>query len=176
MPSGIYPVPRFRPQSDNGIGASRSARPSLGLRLKVWWQRDRLDEQLARGADPLADAALHRHAERLGSRTERVRLAEALESVLREARTSRAALTARLSPRRAEVRACTDDLLALARRLRDQRPIDVQGAAMASRLLFDGASPLYYHAAPLSLRHTVRSARLALDYLGDAEPALPTAA
>jgi uncharacterized membrane protein len=127
-------------------------------RLKVWWQRDRLDEQLARGADSLADAALHRRAEQLGSPTERLRLAEALESILRDARTPRAPLTARLSPRRAEVRACTIDPLALARRLSDARPIDVHGAAMVSKLLFDGASPLYYQAAPLSLRYTVTTA------------------
>jgi hypothetical protein len=176
MPSSVYPVPKFRRRSSRGIGASHSARPSLGLKLKVWSRRDKLDERLAGGDNPLGNPALHLRAEQLASRTERVRLAEALEDVLREAHTTRAVLTARVAPRRAEVRACTDDLAALVRRLRDERPIDVQGAAMASRLLFDGASPLYYEAAALSLRYTVRSARLALDHIGDAEPALPTAA
>jgi len=174
MPSGIYPVPRFHSQPERG--PSRSARLSLILGLRVWLRRDRLDEQLARGADPLADAALHRRAEQLGSRRERVRLAEGLERLLREARAPTVPFTARVLPRRAEVRACADDLLALAQRLRDERPIDVEGAAMASRLLFDGASPLYYDAAPLSLRYSLRAARLALDHLGDAEPALPSAA
>jgi hypothetical protein len=174
VPSGIYPLPRFHPQS--GSGPSRSARPSLGLRLKVWLRRDALDEQLARGVDSLAENTLLQRAEQLGSRVERIRLAGELESVLREARTPKAPFTARLSPRRAEVRACANELLALARRLRDERAIDVQGAAMASRLLFDGASPLYYQAAPVSLRDSLRGARLALDDLDDAEPALPGAA
>jgi hypothetical protein len=174
MPSGIYPLPKFRPQSDGR--PSRSPRPSLPLRLRVWLRRDRLDEQLARGADPLADTALHRRAEQLGSRAGRARLAEGFESVLSEARSPRAPFTTRVTPRRAEVRACAEDLLALARRLRDERPIEVEGAAMASRLLYDGASPLYYEAASVSLRYAVRSARLALDQVHETEPALPRAA
>jgi hypothetical protein len=47
MPNGIYPVPPFH---QNAV-ASPSARPTLGQRLKSWWQSDRLDEQLTRGAD-----------------------------------------------------------------------------------------------------------------------------
>jgi hypothetical protein len=77
--------------------------------------------------------------------------------------------------RRAEVRACADDLLALARRLRDGAPIDVHGAAQAWILLTDSSSPLYLDAG-VSLRHAVRSARLALDPLAAPAQSLATAA
>jgi hypothetical protein len=43
-------------------------------------------------------------------------------------------------------------------------PVDVQGLAMTSILLSDGASPLYNGEWPLA--HPVRSARLALDPVG----------
>jgi hypothetical protein len=60
-------------------------------------------------------------------------------------------------------------------RLRDERPIDVQGAALTSELLSDGAGPLYVESGH-SLRYTVRVARLALDPLGAATEVLATAA
>jgi hypothetical protein len=48
MPNGIYPVPPLHQTS----GASRyPPRPTLGQRLKTWGRRDRLDGQLAPGAD-----------------------------------------------------------------------------------------------------------------------------
>jgi hypothetical protein len=148
---------------DPGITKGAVMEP-IGLTLKVWCRRDSLDERLARGADPRTDPALDLRARQLGSRAGRLRLAKALNDVLRDARASRLAPTARLAPRRTEVRACEHDLLALVRRLVEDRPIDVQGAAMASRLVFDGASPLYHAAAPVSLRHAIRSTRLALDH------------
>lgn len=131
------------------------------LTLKTWWRRDELDEQLASGADPVTDALLWRRAAQLHSRSTRSDLAQTLESALSEARKTWS-ISARLPLRRAEVRACADDVLALAARLRDDRPIDVQGAAMVARLVFDGTSPMYRDGAT-SLLYAVRSARLALD-------------
>ncbi|HEX7299455.1 MAG TPA: hypothetical protein VF257_10630 [Solirubrobacteraceae bacterium] len=136
---------------------------SIPLKLRTWWRRDELDEQLAHGADPTTDASLARRAAQLTSPTTRVHLAQALEIALREARKSWS-VSARLPLRRVEVRECADDLLTLARRLRDFQPIDIAGAAMVSRLVFDGTSPLYRE-GPLTLRYAVRSARLALDPL-----------
>ena len=144
------------------------------LRVRTWWLRDELDERLARGADPESDPLLSRRAAQLSSPATRRELADALERDLREVR-NRWSLTARLPLRRAAVRECADDLLALAQRLRDDRPIDVAGAAMAARLIFDGTSPLYRD-GPLTLRYSLRSARLALDPIETDVSELSTAA
>jgi len=134
----------------------------IAVKMRTWWRRDELDDQLIRRADdPTADPCLARRAAQLQARSTRIDFGQALESALQETRETWS-LTARLPLRRVAVRACADDLLALARRLRDDHPIDVQGAAMVARLLFDGTSPLYRDGA-ISLRYAVRSARLALD-------------
>jgi hypothetical protein len=172
MPNGIYPVPVFRPY----FGTSQGARPTLGLRLTTRWHRDRLDEQLARGADPGDSPELNLRSRQLESRAVRLELADTVGFVVREAHMHQAAPPARLSLRRAEVRRCLNDLLALAERLRDDRPVDVRGVAMTRLLLTDGASALYDVAAPLSLQHTVRSARLALDPPDAGQAALAAAA
>ena len=131
------------------------------LRLRTWWHRDELDEQLVHGADPETDAALSRRAAQLRSRTTRTVLAAALEDAVREARKAWS-VSARMPLARAEVRASAGDLMALARRLRADEPVAVNGAAMAARIVFNGNSPLYGD-APISLRYAVRAARLALD-------------
>jgi hypothetical protein len=134
----------------------------------VWWHRVDLDEKLAAGADPLAGTLLRQRAEQLASRAERARLARALEDMLHEARKPAPLTGSRLPLRRREIRACDEDITALIRRLEDERPIDVQGAAMVTLLLFDGAGPLY-RAGAFSLRFSVRSARLALDHREEPE-------
>ena len=160
MPNGIYPHPLVP-------GQSPPAHSDLGLRLRVWWDRGRLDELLARGADPASSAALRLRAAQLGNIGERFALARRLQAVVRDAAQGRpSAFSVQVSPRRDVVVACSADLIALAQRLADDLPIDVQGVAMVSRLLTDGASPLYYGSASRPLRYTVRSARLALDPLG----------
>jgi hypothetical protein len=134
---------------------------SFALKLRVWWHRDELDEQLVHGAEPETDAGLAYRAAQLLRRSTRNSLAAALEDAVREAHKVWSA-SARLPLARAEVRACAEDLIALARRLRANEPIDVRGAAMAARLVCSGTSPLYGE-APVTLRHAARSARLALD-------------
>ena len=143
---------------------------TLALKLRTWWHRDELDEQLVHGADPESDARLSRRAAQLRSRSTRIDLAAALENAVREAHRAWS-VSARLPLARAAVRGCTDDVLALARRLRADEPIAVQGAAMAAHLVFNGTSPLYGD-APISLRYSVRSARLALDPLAVGNPEL----
>jgi hypothetical protein len=141
---------------------------NISLKMHTWWRRDVLDEQLARGVDPATDVYLARRAAQLRSRSTRNQFAEALELALTEAHKTWS-VSAHLPLRRLEVRECADDLIALARRLRDGRPIDVQGAAMVSRLVFDGISPMYRDGV-ISLRYALRSARLALDPTEVAEP------
>lgn len=156
MPNGIYPVLTFHQRP-----SARGSGPALPQRLKSWLRRDHLYEQLARGADLEASAELKRRAEQLVSGTQRAELAQGVERAVREAR---AHPSIYVSMRRGEVRRCADDLLARAQRLRDERPIDVSGAAMTRRLLTDGASSPLYNADPRSsLQGAVRAARLALD-------------
>jgi hypothetical protein len=163
MPNGVYPVPKFRHQDQHRTAPHRGERPSLPLRLRVLWDRERLDQHLARGVDPAVSKALElRSAQLLRSRTE---LADRVTGVVEHARTLSAPFTAEVPVRRADVRDCEEDLRSLARRLRDGQPIDVQGAAMTSCLLTDGAGPLYRD-SDYSLRYSVRAARLALDPIG----------
>ena len=138
------------------------------LKIRIWWLRDELDDRLAHGASPGIDPILSRRAEQLRSRSTRKHIADGLQDALDEARKTWS-VSARLPLRRAEIRACADDVGALVARLRDDRPIDVRGAAMASRLLFDGNGPLYRDTAPL--RYALRSARLALDPIELGSPA-----
>jgi hypothetical protein len=147
---------------------------TFALKMRTWWQRDELDERLVHGADPDADPLLARRAAQLRSPSTRTELAETLEVALAEARKSWS-ISARLPLRRVEIRACADDVLAVARRLRDDQPIDVAGGAMVSRLVFDGTSPLYRN-GPTTLRYALRSARLALDPVELALPAVWAAA
>jgi hypothetical protein len=155
MPNGVYPVPKFR-------AATEPTRRSLGRRVSLWWHRVELDEQLAAGAQPSAGTLLHDRAEQLASSRERSRLAASLAETLGEARRPSPVHGARLPLRRREIRNCDEDILALIRRLEDESEIDVQGAALTSLLISDGASPLY-RAGDRSLRFAIRSARLALD-------------
>jgi hypothetical protein len=150
--------------SDDDVGMPAS----IALRIRAWWLRDEIDDRLAHGADPMSDAVLGRRAAQLCSRSTRSDLADSLESALRDARSSWS-LSARLPLRRDAVRECADDLLALARRLRDPEPVHVAGAAMVARLVFDGTSPLYRDGTT-SLREALRSARLAVDPIETAIP------
>ena len=136
---------------------------TFAFRLRAWWHRDELDEQLEHGAQPAisADTPLAHRAAQLRRRSTRNALAAALEDAVREAHKTWS-VSARLPLARAEIRACADDLVALAQRLRADEPVDVRGAAMAARLALNGTSPLYGD-APVTLRYVARSARLALD-------------
>jgi hypothetical protein len=167
MPNGIYPVPVIH---------RRSGEMALGVRLRTWSRRDLYDERLAAGADPAASPELELRARQLSSQFQRARLASSLEHVVSEAYDRPLGFSTQEPLRRSEVRNCADDLFSLARRLRDERPINVQGAAMASRLLNDSTGPLNTWPARFTLRRAVRSARLALDLEQVTETALPTAA
>lgn len=167
MPNGVYPVPRFH------AGAGR--RHGIMHRLRLAWRRSELDEQLAAGAQPDAGTLLHDRAEQLGSRSGRDDLVRALEDVLRDARSGRSRFDARVPLRSREIRECDEDILALIRRLSDERPVDVQGTAMLAQLLSNPSGPLS-RAGETSLRYALRSARLALDHADEATVVLPDAA
>jgi hypothetical protein len=74
-----------------------------------------------------------------------------------------------------EIRDYVDNLRALVARLRDDRPIDIQGAAMTARLVNDRSSPLY-RAGDQGLGSAVLSVRLALDRSAQVRQDLTSAA
>ena len=157
MPSGVFPVPKFRSVPDRGD------RMSLAVRLRTRFRRNRLDAELARGGDPSASAELTFRATELRSPGERARLANTLVKALGSAHGPNLGAFARKAQRRdAAIRESADDLLALALRLRDDRPVDVEGAAMTARLVDDRASALYRGPAH-ELQAATRAARVALD-------------
>jgi hypothetical protein len=170
MPSGIFPVPQFR-----SVPTPRS-RPSLFARLRTRRQRDKLDRQLAGGADPRSSAALTLRAAQLSSASGRSRLANALVEALGDARgPNLGALRLKTRRRHAATRDASDDLLALVLRLRDDRPIEIRGAAIAARLLNDSGSPLHRDGGR-DLQDALRAARTALDAPDSATQDLPAAA
>jgi hypothetical protein len=157
VPPGVFPVPKFRP------AASDPTRPSLALRVRTRLRRSRLDDELARGADPAASAELGLRAAQLRSKSGRRRLANALVEKLGDARgPNLGAFRMKTRRQHAAIREAADGLQALVMRLRDGAPIDVRGAAMTARLLNDGASPLHQDSGQ-ELRHAIRAARDALD-------------
>jgi hypothetical protein len=169
MPSGIFPVPEFRP-------APARRRPTLAARIRTRWTRKRLDEQLARGADPGTSAQLTLRAAQLRSRSQRFRLANALVDTLGDAGgTNLGALRMTTRRQHAVIRECADDVLALVGRLRDDRPVETRGVAIAARLVDNGASPLH-RSGGQDLQHELRAARFALDTPGATAEDLAAAA
>lgn len=169
MPQGIVPMSFLKLDPD--VDVVPQPRGSAWVRLSTRLHRGALDEKIARGAEPAGDKRLTLRAEQLASRTQRDRLATALERTLQLAThpadtpsaSAARVFSVRVPLRVREIRDCADDIKAVARRLRDGNRIDAQGAALTKRLLTDGASPLYYRHSPATLRHAVRSARLALE-------------
>jgi hypothetical protein len=168
MPNGIFPVPQFHSHPRPG--------PSLGLRLRTRWRRDRLEGELASGADPAASPELTLRAAQLQSQAVRSRLANAIVEMLGRAdEPNLGRFTVAGQQQNAEIREYADNLRALVDRLRDDRPIDIQGAAMTARLVNDRSSPLYRDGGQ-SLGSAVLSARLALDRSAQVRQELPSAA
>lgn len=168
MPNGIYPIPTWK--REDWSSQRRDSGPGLLLRLRTWWQRDRLDARLARGADPKGSATLALRAAQLGSRGGRVHLGQEVEGILEGAR--RPLTMSHMALRRHQVKSCAGELIELARRLRSEEPINFRGAALTATLLSDRRGPLYDETASLHLQGAVQAARFALD---DAAPgfALP---
>jgi hypothetical protein len=170
MPPGVFPVPKFRQT------ATDPTRPSLALRVRTRRERNRLDSELALGADPAASAELRLRAAQLRSASGRRELANALVETVGDARgPNLGAFRMRTRRQHAAIREAADDVQALVQRLRASEPIDVRGAAMTARLLNDSASPLH-HDSGQDLRHAIRAAWVALSSTRRATEDLPRAA
>src|SRR4051794_34412147 len=169
--SGHAPVNLIDPLSRDWLPRGRLARRTRGLLLGGMWLRcvtwrraRRLDEELARGADPIASDELSLRAGQLGSARSRGRFACVLRGVVELAdapfdpvRMGRPVM------RRRQVRENRELLSELANRLRGGGILGVQGLAITSLLVGDGVSPLFSKAAGGSLKTSVNQALLALD-------------
>jgi hypothetical protein len=159
MPDGDSAHPHLSRDPSSSV----RPRPSLAVRILTRLRRKTLDEELARGADANASAALRLRAEQLRLPAERVRLANSLVEALGEARGGYlGAFRMKNRQRNDAIRESGDDLLALVERLRDNRPVHVRGAAMTARLLDASASALRHDGGP-ELQRAVRAALVALD-------------
>ena len=159
MPNGVFPIPQFHSQPTPASGAG----PTLSIRMRARWGRDRLDRELASGADPASSPELTLRAAQLQSQPVRSRLANAIVEMLGRANEPNLGrFTVAGRRQHAEIRDYAENLRALVARLRDDRPVDVQGAAMTARLVNDRSSPLNRQGGQ-SLGSAVLSVRLALD-------------
>ena len=159
------------PLSRSWLPRGRLARRTRGLllggvwlRCVTWRQARQLDEQLARGTDPITSDELSLRAGQLASARSRGRFACVLRGAVELAdapydpfRMGRPVI------RRAQVRANRELLLELANRLRAGGYLRAQGLAITSLLVGDGVSALYSKGAGGSLNASVGRALLALD-------------
>jgi hypothetical protein len=143
--------------------AATSAAPSLWLRARVWWQWPALTRQLAAGGDPSATAELTVLARQLSGLHAQQRLADTLERVVTAASRRPRPPSAKVPLNRDEILGARDELAALAERLRDGTPAPVQGMAITTLLVHDGASPLYGRRAAQDVGRLAREARERLD-------------
>lgn len=157
MPNGIFPIPGFRSQPAH----SATSRPSLAVRIGTRWRRNRLDEQLAHGAEPGSDPELNLRAAQLRSPAERSRLANELMRTLGNAGKPEL-VPLKPRPQSVEVLKRAEALLAIVERLRDDQPVGVQGVAMTARLLTDSTGPLHRDGQQ-DLDPAIRATRRALD-------------
>jgi hypothetical protein len=168
MPTGIFPVPQFH--------SHPSPSPTLGLRLRTRWRQHRLDRELASGAALDSTPELTLRAAQLQSQAVRSRHANAIVEMLGRAyEPNLGRFTVAGQQQNAEIREYADNLRALVARLRDDRPIDIQGAAMTARLVNDRSSSLY-RAGDQGLGSAVLSTRLALDRSSQVRQDLASAA
>jgi hypothetical protein len=159
--------PLSRDWLPRGRLARRTRGPLLGgvwLRFITWRQAHDLDEQLARGTDPITSDELSLRAGQLASARTRARFACVLRGAVELAhapfdpfRMGRPVI------RRAQVQENRELLGELADRLRAGGYLRAQGLAITSLLVGDGVSALYSTTARRSLNATVGHALLALD-------------
>jgi len=159
------------PVRRNWLPRGRLARRTRGLllggvwlRCVTWRKAQELDEQLARGTDPITSDELSLRAGQLASVRSRGRFACVLRGAvdLADAPFDPVRL-GRPVVRRAQVQENRELLSELADRLRAGGMLGVQGLAITSLLVGDGVSPLYSKAARSSLKTSVNHALLALD-------------
>jgi hypothetical protein len=117
--------------------------PPLGTRLRTRLHRQKLDRELALGADPNIGALRKERARELVGEECRRTLAASLERLSKEADAPPRPLTSRVPIARAAIRDSICKLETIVERLKAPAYISPRGVAIISALLADGAGPLY---------------------------------
>jgi hypothetical protein len=166
MPAG-YIGPMAPMQAPASLRPESKRGPSLWLRMRVALKRLELDSALADGADPRTTEALTLRAEQLADSSARTRIAAGIENLFRLAETgpgpgaTTSLVRAPFDPHR--ITANRDALEELAEKVRQARPHNVRGLAVASVLLENPRSPLYTHTPSDQLKPAIQAASSALD-------------
>jgi hypothetical protein len=116
---------------------------AFGLRMRVWWAKDRLTRQLASGAASVDSRALALRAGQLTALRTREVVAESIDDLLEQLDRPRPLLTSQVPLDVAKLRAVRDQLSRLAALLREPRPLRPQGMALVVLLLTDVERPLF---------------------------------
>jgi hypothetical protein len=130
----------------------------IWLRVATWWRSSELDAPLAVDVDPTASNALSLRAGQLRSPETRARLVRSLQAVLDLATSDLSHVSCPPLVRYSEVRVCKSLFHDLLARLDENPTVSVQGLALTSLLVRDGASPLFWEHAARSLAEDLRLA------------------
>jgi hypothetical protein len=129
--------------SQRGVGALPGGRVGLQLlRIRSVLRRRQLDAALAQGADPWSAGELMVRASRLGSHSERRKVAAGLTVLLERAASQRHG-SPYVTVRHELVLEHQQSLRALAEHLHQFEPVDVAVVAQLCLLLTDPTSPVY---------------------------------
>jgi hypothetical protein len=146
------------------VSVPRPRRPFEMPWLSVLLHRNKLDRDLALGADPVSSRALALRAGQLAGRRGRGRAATAVERVIQAADDGAARFSSAVPPNRAAICSNRAELLHLLGRLRGPEPVAANGVARLLRLLRDGTSPLYVPGAPYLLADELERVDRALSW------------
>ncbi|HLL92465.1 MAG TPA: hypothetical protein VK252_05950 [Solirubrobacteraceae bacterium] len=160
--SSLNPHLAAHTHGHDGLHADHRRPSTIGLRLRVYCRRRRLDEMLADGASPKASPELTLRAGQLTGERHRRALADSLEAVVATAQGSIRGRSATPPLARRDVRAASAALIGLARDLREDANVDSRGVALTQRLLTDGTGPIYIYGPNDALWHAAREATAAL--------------
>jgi hypothetical protein len=148
MPSDFNVAPPDTPRLSSSAspisrdGAERPPRFGVGVRLRTFLKRAKLDAALTDGADPGESAELALRARQLAKPRTRIRLARAIERAVDDVESPVPEIPLGVY-RRAPVLENRALLRAAAERLRSEAPVRLRGVAMADLLVYCNDSALY---------------------------------
>jgi hypothetical protein len=143
------------------VGPSKLS--ALGLRMRVWWEKDRLTRYLAAGVPSVDSRELALRAGQLTAKSTREVVAASIEDVLERASHRKPLVTAQAPLPRKKVRTVAPELVELEERLLTRAPVRAQGMALALLLLTDPERPLWGTGSADDLEHAIIQVKEQLD-------------
>jgi hypothetical protein len=116
---------------------------AFGLRMHVWWAKDRLTRDLASGAASVDSRALALRAGQLTAKRTREVIAASIDDLLAQLDGPPPLLTSQVRVDVKKLRAVSFELMQLAALVREPRPLRPQGMALVVLLLTDVEQPLF---------------------------------